>query len=118
LVVRVLGHRPIEELDLTTVLLQLLDQEHMMDIVTRQSIGICDEHLVERSQGRPVAEAVKAGPFERGAAVAVIAKDVLLGELPALSLDVPPQPLDLLIDGLCLCLALCRNTHIDCNSHR
>ena len=117
LVVRVLGHRPVEELDAAAVLLQLLEEEHLMDIVSRQPIRIGDEDRVERGHGRPIAEPVEAGPLERGAAVAVVTEDVPLGQWPALGLEMRPQPVDLLVDGLCLGLSLGRDTHIDRDSH-
>ena len=117
LVVRVLGHRPVEELDAAAVLLQLLQQEHLMDIVSRQPIRIGDEDLVERGHGRAIAEPVEAGPLERGAAVAVVTEDVPLGQRPALRLEMCPQPVDLLFDGLCLGLSLGRDTHIDRDPH-
>jgi hypothetical protein len=47
LVMRVLGHRPVEELDATTVFLQLLEQKYLMNIVTCQPIRVGDEDLVE-----------------------------------------------------------------------
>lgn len=100
LVVRVLGHRPVEELDAAAVLLQLLEQEHLMDIVSRQPIRIGDEDLVERGHGRAIAEPVEAGPLERGTAVSVVTEDVSLGQRPALRLEMCPQPVDLLFDGL------------------
>jgi hypothetical protein len=87
-----------------------------MDIVSRQSIGIGDEHRVERGQSRAVAEAIEAGPLERGAAVAVIAEDVALGELPPAVREMGPQAVDLLVDGLRLRLSLRRDTDIDCTS--
>jgi hypothetical protein len=118
LVVRVLGHRPVEELDAAAVLLQLLKDEHLMDIVSRQSIRIGDEGLLERGHGRPIAEAVEAGPLERGPAVTVVTEDVPLSERPASGLEMRPQPVDLLFDGLCLGLPPGRYTYIDRDSHR
>src|SRR5262249_54384646 len=40
LVVRILRHRPIEELDTTAVLFQLLDEKYLMNIVPRQPIWV------------------------------------------------------------------------------
>jgi hypothetical protein len=118
LVVRVLGHRPVEEHDATAMLLQLLEEEHLMDIIPRQPIRISDEDLVERGHGRPIAEPVQAGALERGAAVAVVTEDVLLEQRPAVGLEMRPQPVDLLLDGLRLGLSLGRDAHIDGDSHR
>src|SRR3954468_3723275 len=88
-----------------------------MDIVPRKPIRIGDEDLVERGHGRPIAEPVEAGPLERGAAVAVVTEDVPLGQRPAPRLEMGPQPVDLLLDGLCLGLSLGRDTYTDRDSH-
>ena len=83
LVVRVLGHRAVEELDAAALGLQLLEQEDLVDVVAGQPVGVGQEDRVEGGHGRRVAEAVEAGPLERGAAVAVVTEDVRLGELPS-----------------------------------
>ena len=83
LVVRVPGHRAVEELDAAALGLQLLEQEGLVDEVAGQPVGVGQEDRVEGGRGRRVAEAVEAGPLERGAAVAVVTEDVRLGELPA-----------------------------------
>ena len=113
LVVRVAGHRAVEELDAAALGLQLLEQEGLVDEVAGQPVGVGQEDRVEGGHGRRVAEAVEAGPLERGAAVAVVTEDVRLGELPAPVPGVFPEPLDLLVDGLGLGLPLGRDS-----SHR
>ena len=79
-----------EELDAAAVGLQLLEQEGLVDVVAGQPVGVGQEDRVEGGHGRRLAEAVQAGAFERGAAVAVVTEDVRLGQLPAPGLGVAP----------------------------
>jgi hypothetical protein len=116
--VRVLGHRPVEELDLATVRLQFLEQEHPVDVVAGQPVGVGEDDPVERGHGHPVAEAVEPWPLEGGPAVPVVTEDVLLREVLAGRLDVAPEPIDLLVDGLRLGLPLGRDADVDRGPHR
>ena len=80
-----------------------------MDEVAGRPAGVGQEDRVECGHGGRVAEAVEAGPLERGAAVAVATVDVRLGELPAPVPGAVAQPPDLLVDGLGLGLPLRRD---------
>jgi hypothetical protein len=60
---------------------------------------------------------IQPGPIQGGATNAVIPKDVLVQQLPALALDMGLQSLQLLFDGLGLRLSLSRHTYIDRDSH-
>ena len=99
LVLGVVGERPVGELDPAAVALEFLQEEDLVDVVARQPVGVGDQDAVELGQGGEVAEPVEAGAPQRGPGVAVVAEDVVLGELPsAVSGDVP-QTVELLIDG-------------------
>jgi hypothetical protein len=80
--VRILTHRPLQELDLTAPLGEFIDEEHLMDIVTRQPVGSGHEHQVEGGQDRAIPQPIQTGPVEFGPTIAVIAVDILLGEMP------------------------------------
>jgi hypothetical protein len=75
--VRVLAHRPAEELDDRAVALELLDEERLVDEVAGEPVRRGDEDPVQLGTGRSVPQPVEAGSPERGAAVAVVAEDVV-----------------------------------------
>lgn len=106
LVVGGLAHRPVEELDLASRCRDLLQQQHLMHVVPRQPVRCRDQHPVEDAQRHAVAQPLQAGPLEIGAAVAVIAEDVLVRHWPALRLGTPLQAIQLLGDPVGLGLAL------------
>jgi len=83
LVVWVAAHGTVQEPHGTAVPLQLLQQQDLMDVVARQPVRRGDHDQVERAGGRTVAQAVEARTPQGGAAVAVIAKDVVEGHAPA-----------------------------------
>jgi hypothetical protein len=109
LVVRVAAHRPVEEHHLRPVLLQLLDQEHLVHVVARQPVRRGDQDAVQPGTRRGVAQAVQARAPEARAAVAVVAEDVLRRQGPALRRGMGVQAIELLLSGLRLDLALGRD---------
>ena len=117
LVVRIPAHRPVEELDFGPVPLQLLHKQNLMDVVAGQAIGRGDQDAIDPSAGDGIAQPVETRALQDSAAIAVIAKDVLGGEIPVLGENIGPQPLELLLSRLALGLALGRNTNVDGN-HR
>jgi hypothetical protein len=116
-IVRIPGHRPVEELDLATGRGQFLEQQHLMDILSRQPVRRGDQHPVEGTERRAVTQPLQAGPLEAGTAVAIIAEDVLGRHRPALRLGVRLQTLQLLGNAVGLCLTLCRYTCIERDPH-
>jgi len=106
LVMRVLAHRAIEELNLTTVAFQFFHQQDLMHILTGEAVGRSDQHALKFGLGGAIPQAIQARTIQRRAAVAIIAKDVFVQELPALRLDMGLEPLQLLLNGLCLSLTL------------
>ncbi len=117
LIVRVTAHRPVEELDLRPVLLQLLDQEHLMDVVAGQAVRRGDQDAIQPGARRGVAQAVQAGAAQRGPAATVVAEDALGRQGPAPRRGVGTQPLELLFSRLRLGLALGRYPSIGGYSH-
>lgn len=112
LVVRIVAHRPVEELDGHAVFLQFLDQEHLVHVVARQPIRRGDQDAVQPSACGGVAQMVKAGTPQTGATVTVVAKDVLLRQLPAACRGMGAQAVELLLNGLRLGLAPGRNPSV------
>jgi plasmid stability protein len=113
LVVRVAAHGPVKERDLRPVLLQLLDQEHLVHVVAGQPVRRGDQDTVQPGARGGVAQTVEPGPLESGAAVAVVAEDALGRQRPALLLGMGTQPVELLVSRLRLGLALGRYSDVD-----
>jgi hypothetical protein len=78
LIVGIVTHRPIQKLHLAAVPAQLVDEQHLMDVVAGQPVGCGDQHQVELGQCSMVPQPVQARSAQAGTAVAVIAVDVLL----------------------------------------
>lgn len=117
LVVRVLTHGTVEELDMAAVFLEFFEQEHLMDIVTGQTIRVGHPDGVELRGRGVVAQPVQAGPAQGRAPVAVVAEDMGLRQVPPLGGDVGAQSFDLLINGLGLCLQPGRDPDLDRYTH-
>jgi hypothetical protein len=59
LIVRVLAHRLVEELHGSAVPFQLLDEQHLMNIVAGEPIRRSDEDVVEPGIGRRIAQVIQ-----------------------------------------------------------
>src|SRR3954467_15646350 len=114
---RVLAHRPVEKLHDPAVSLQFLDQQHLAHIVARQSVRRGDQEAVQPSARDGVTQAVQAGTPEAGAAVAVVAEDLILRQDPALRRGMAAQAVDLLLNGLRPSLAPARDSDVAGYSH-
>jgi hypothetical protein len=80
--------------------LQLLNQQHLVDIVAGQSICGSNDDDIEISHAGPIAQIVQARAIECCTAVAVVAEDVCVIKRPALLLDMCLQARELLLDRL------------------
>ncbi len=103
---RILAHRPVEELDLTACGGDLLEQDDLMHIVAREPVRCGDQNPIEFAQSRTVAQPLQTWPGELGAAIAIIAEDVLRGDAPALLKGVSLQAINLLSEAVSLRPAL------------
>jgi hypothetical protein len=119
LLVRVVAWRPIAEHHLNAPAFQLLQHHHLVHQLAGQPVRRGDQHHVEGGPRRLVAQRVQARTVQLGAAVAVIAKDVLLGDRPPLvRRDVAAELGDLLLDGLGVLLAVGGHTQVQRHSHQ
>jgi hypothetical protein len=116
--VGILAHGPIQKLHLAAVAAQLVDEQHLVDVVAGQPVGRGDQHQVKLGHRRVVPQAVQTRPAQAGAAVAVIAVDVPLLQCPAVFGDRHPQPIKLLLDGLRLGLAGGRDPRVHRDAHQ
>jgi hypothetical protein len=62
---------------------QLIDQQHLVEIIARQPVRRSHQHQVQISQRRMVPQPVQPRPTMARAAIANIAVDMLLLQLPA-----------------------------------
>ena len=112
LIRRIITHGPLDKLDATATLGAFVDQEPLMPIVTRSTIGRSHQHACKGGQRRPVPESVKAGTLERGAAVAVIAIEGPVCNRPIrLERHGGVQAAELVRNRLLLLLTTGRDTH-------
>ena len=82
LVMRVVTHGTVNKDDLTATLMQFLDQEDLMDVLAGKSVGCRQENDFEGSEEGMVAQPIKTRTIECGAAVPVVAIDMLLVKMP------------------------------------
>src|SRR5438034_8879235 len=66
---------PVQELHLAATAGQLLDQQHLMDVVAGQPVRRGHQDQVQLGQRRVIAEPVQPRPADTGAAVTVITVD-------------------------------------------
>jgi len=118
LIVRIMGHGAIDEDHRAAVLLEFLDQEHLMDVFAGQAVRRRQRHHAKGGTGRGITQAVKAGTGQPGSTVPLITIDVLRGKGPPLRSAVGLQALQLLFDGLGLRLPGRRDPHLDCGVHQ
>jgi hypothetical protein len=100
LIVRVLAHRAVQELDPTAMLLECFEEENLADIVPGEAVWVGHQDFLELGRRDMVAQSIQTGPVEGVAAVAVVAEEVGLRQVPPLGGEVGAQALDLLINGL------------------
>ena len=78
----IITHGTRDTFDPTTTLSEFIDQEHLVHIVTRSTIRGGDQDTCKSGHGRPIPEAIETGAIELGPALAVIAIDMLVGDVP------------------------------------
>src|SRR5262245_36447911 len=114
---RVLTERLIEEMDVATIVLELFEEHHRMDIVASESIGACEPKMRKSSLPDAIAESIQTRPVESCSAIAIIAKDMLGEEGLSWAVEMSSKPLNLLLNGLGEHLTIGRYADIDSRSH-
>jgi hypothetical protein len=102
LIMRVITHRTIQKLHAASALTQFVDEEQWMHIVPGQTVWGRDEYLCKGRQRGPVPQPLEPWALELGPAIAVIAIDVFLGQLPS---DRRLSARHLLLNRLCVLLS-------------
>jgi hypothetical protein len=118
LIVRIGAHRPVQELHPAAMPGQLLDQQHLVDVVAGQPVRRGHHDDIEIGQRRMVAQPVQPRPGKAGAAVTSVTVDVLFIQHPAARRNRRAQPVKLLLDGLRLGLADSRYSRIHGCAHQ
>ncbi len=118
LVMRVIAHRPVQELHPAAVPGQLLDQQHLVDVVPGQPVRRRHQDSIQIGQRRVIPQPVQPRPPQAGAAIPVITVGMLVIQLPAAFRDRRAQPVKLLLDRLRLRLAGGRHPRIHRCPHR
>src|SRR3954452_17646131 len=114
---RILAHRPVQELDCAACCGDLLQKKHLVHIVAGQPVGCGDQDTIELAQRCPIAQPLQPGPLEARATVAVIAKHVLRLNYPALAQSMGEQAIELLGQAVGLSLTLGGDPRIDPDPH-
>jgi hypothetical protein len=118
LVVGVLTHRSFQKLNPAAHLLQVVHQQHLMNVIASQAIRRGYQNQLKSGHCRMVAQPVQAGPVELGPTVAIIPKDVRFRQTPVgVSGNFDSQPFQLLFNRLTLLLAVGRNSDIQGDLH-
>jgi hypothetical protein len=118
LIMRVITHRPIEKLNLTAPALHFIDQQHLMHILARQTIGSRDQYQLKGAQRRMIAQMIQTGTIQRCTAIAVIAVHMFFSQVPIRRhRDLGMQPAQLLLNRLRLLLATGRDPNVQCDFH-
>src|SRR5215204_1435226 len=118
LVVRILAHRPLHELYLTAMPLQLFDEQDLMDVVARQPVRSGDEDHVELGHRCRIAQGVEPGTVQTGAAVSFVEIELILLKRPTSLLCIRLEPLKLLVGLLSPSLACGRDPSVDRCAHQ
>jgi hypothetical protein len=79
---RIVLQRAVDKRDPTAALGEFIDQKHLLDIGAGQAIGRCHHHACNGRQRGAIAEASKPRALQGGPALAVIAVEMFLGDMP------------------------------------
>jgi hypothetical protein len=118
LFVWVVARRSVDKYHADPLPFEHFKDDHLVDVVTRQTVWTSDHHDVERRPCCLVTQGVQAGALQLGAGVTVISKGVLFLDDPIRAVRyIGAQERDLLFDRLGLLLPLRRDSHIERCSH-
>src|SRR5215475_12824523 len=107
----------IEKIDLAARAGELFKQDHLRHLVAGKSIWTGDQHALDVPFAELVPQAVQTRPVQGRATLAIITEDILGRQLLPFAFEMPPQALDLLINGLGQGLTVGRHADIDSPGH-
>jgi hypothetical protein len=116
--VRVVSCRAIDKHHVDSMPLEFFEENHLVHVVARKTVGSADQHHIEGCPCCLVTQGIETGSLELGSSVAVIPENMWFLDDPTRSLsDVGPQERYLLFDRLGLLLPLRRYSDIERCSH-
>src|SRR4051794_23344766 len=118
LVVRVVGDRPLDELDGAGGLAELLQEEDLVGVAAGEPVGAIDAEDVELALAGGVAEAVQRGAVEPRARIALTNVDVTVLEFMAAGGRPAAEGGEPAVDGLLTPLPHGRDPGVDRRFHR
>ncbi len=113
----VVAHGPIHKFHKASSPLKLLNEEHLMYIITSKPIRGRDDDAIKGRASYLLSQSIKTWSAQLGPAVSIITEDMLLLPGPTLGLMIGSQPVELLFDGVGLCLSVGRNADVDRDVH-
>ena len=117
LIVGVVRDGVMQERHLAVRATKLLEQQNLIGILARQPVRAEHRHDVDGGVADGIPQAVQPRPVQPGAAVALVAEHMGVGQGMTLGHNPGLQGSKLAMDGLLPLLALCRDPGIDGNAH-
>jgi hypothetical protein len=112
-----LAYRLIEKVDWTAIAFELLKQDHLRHLVAGESSRTGAQHALDASLAELVPQSIQARPVQGGATIAIITDDICGLQLLTFALEMEPQALKLLVNGLGQALTIGRHPDIDGTGH-
>jgi hypothetical protein len=78
MIVRILPHGAIQELDLAAGSFELFNEQHLMNESPRQPVGAGDEHSLKTGTFDAISQLVQTRSIQARPAVSVVAEDKIL----------------------------------------
>ena len=100
LIMGIVTHGSIRKFYGASVTLPFFQNNHLMHVVTRQSIWGCHQHTLKFGHRGCIAQPIQTGAIQPGPTVALVSKNMLGRQLPALRRDMGLQAVQLLLNRL------------------
>jgi len=118
LLMRISPHGTLDQFDPPPPLGECIDQAHLGYIVTRSTIRGGEQDTCKSGHGRPLPEAIATGAVALGPALAVIAIEMLVGDMPIGGrCPIVVEATQLLCNGLLLLLTRRRDPGVSSDCH-
>ena len=109
---RILTHWPLEKFDLAATSRNFVEQQHLVDVVARQTIWRGNQQPIELMPTDGIPQAIQAGPTQMRSTVAVVPKDMVVRQIFLLLCQEHAELIQLLVNRLLLHLVGRCNAHV------
>src|SRR5215212_2337539 len=113
IVLRREADRSIEEDNLNPSPVELVDQQHLISVAPRQSVGGVNVQAIEVAGRHGIAQTLEGGPHQGGSAVALVDKATIGRQAETVLREAGLQCRDLAVDGVAGRLLLGRDAGVD-----